>query len=169
MEEYYIGIDNGLNGAIAVIKGKDIVFKTPMPTVKTGDSKNEYDCQTIVEILKKYPDSIVIIEKAHAMPLQGVTSMFNFGKSFGMMIGILTTLQFRYHIVHSKTWQKAVFRDQPHEDTKRASAVVAKRLFPKESFLPTERSKKIHDGLTDAVLMAYYGQNYLHGSSPGKM
>lgn len=163
MENTFIGIDNGNNGAIAVLQGREIIFKTPMPVMEGGDGKNEYDCNEIVRILSKYPEATVVLEKAHAMPMQGVVSMFNFGRSFGMMIGILSALGMRYHVVHSKTWQKAVFRDQAHEDTKKASLVAAKKLFPKESFLPTERSKKAHDGLTDAVLMAYYGQNHLHG------
>ena len=162
MEELIIGVDGGNAGAIVVLQGKKIIFKTVMPVLAVGDSKNEYDCQVIIDILSQYPDATVILEKAHAMPLMGVASMFNFGKSFGMMIGILTALKMRYHIVHPKTWQKILFRDQSHSDTKKASRIVAQRLFPKESFIPTQRSKKAHDGLTDATLIAYYGQNYLH-------
>jgi hypothetical protein len=52
-----------------------------------------------------------------------------------------------------------MLRDQPHGDTKKASAIIAKRLFPGETFLATERCKKVHDGLTDATLLALYGYN----------
>lgn len=160
--EIIIGIDGGNAGAIVGLQGKKVLFKMVMPIVAVGDSKNEYDCNAIVELFKQYPDATVILEKAHAMPLMGVASMFNFGKSFGMMIGILTALHIRHHIVHPKTWQKALFKDQAHGDTKKASKIIAQRLFPGESFLATARSTKVHDGLTDAILLAYYGQHYIH-------
>lgn len=161
MSNHYIGIDGGNAGAIVVLKGKNIVEKMVMPVLKTTDSRSEYDCGAIVKFLSKYPDATVILEKAHAMPLLGTVQAFNFGKSFGMMLGILSALKMRYHIVHAKTWQNKLFRDQPHENTKQASAIVAQRLFPGESFVATERSKKIHDGLTDASLIGYYGQENL--------
>lgn len=163
-DNYTIGIDGGNNGALVVLRDRTIIEKMVMPTLKTNDSRNEYDCQAIVEFLSNYPDATVILEKAHAMPLLGTVQAFNFGKSFGTMIGILSALKMRYHVVHAKTWQTILFRDQPHGDTKKASAIVAQRLFPGESFVATDKSKKIHDGLTDATLLAYYGQHYLYGN-----
>lgn len=161
-EQIYIGIDGGNAGALVVLQGRNILEKVVMPTMPTTDSRNEYDCQKIIAFLAKYPDAVVVLEKAHAMPKLGTVQAFNFGKSFGMMIGILAALKMRYHIVHSRTWQTMLFRDQPHGDTKKASRVVAQRLFPEENFVPTIKSKKVHDGLTDATLIAYFGQNHLY-------
>lgn len=163
-KELFIGIDGGNAGGLVVLDGNTIVEKTTMPIMEVTGSRNEYDCYQIIEFLSKYPDATVILEKAHAMPQLGSVQAFNFGKSFGTMIGILAALKMRYHIVHAKTWQNLLFRDQPKGDTKRASKIVAQRLFPNESFLPTERSKKPHDGLTDATLLAYYGQKYLYST-----
>ncbi len=156
-----IGIDGGLNGGICVLDGYTIVELMVMPTVKMTASKNEYDTTTILEVLRRYPDAEVVLEKAHAMPLLGSVQAFRFGLCYGQMLGILAAEEMRYHIVHSKSWQGKILKDQPKGDTKAASAIVARRLFPKQDFTATVRAKKIHDGLTDATLLAYYGQNYI--------
>jgi crossover junction endodeoxyribonuclease RuvC len=163
MASHIIGIDGGNSGGIAVLKDGKIVGLDVMPTMKTTTNRNEYDCGQIITILSKYDidDTLVVLEKAHAMPKLGTIQAFNFGKSYGQMLGILVAMGFSHHIVHSRTWQTKLFRDQPHRDTKKASEIIAKRLFPKESFLATERSKKAHDGLTDATLIAYYGYKNL--------
>lgn len=154
----YIGIDNGLNGAIVVIEKNEIIEKVVMPTITSTKSKREYDIHEITEILTRHTDATVILEKAHAMPKLGTVQAFNFGKGFGIMIGLLSGLKIRYDIVHARRWQKEMFKDQNSKDTKQASAIVAQRLFPNESFISTEKSKKIHDGLTDALLLAVWGQ-----------
>lgn len=164
-EQIYIGVDGGHSGGLCVLQGRKLVEKLTMPVMKTTDSRNEYDYLEIVKFFEKYPDAIVIFEKAHAMPVLGTVQAFNFGKSFGAMIGILSALRMRYHIIHAKTWQNILLKDQPSGDTKAASRIIAQRLFPEESFVPTARSKKLHDGLTDATLLAYYGQNFLYAHS----
>lgn len=156
-----IGIDGGLNGALCVMHDNKIIEKMVMPTVQLTASKNEYDYHAIVEILQKYPDADVVLEKAHAMPMLGTVQAFRFGLCYGAMIGILVSLKMRYHIVHAKSWQGKLFKDQPSGNTKAASAIIAKRLFPAEDFRATSRSKNIHDGLTDCTLIAYYGSNHL--------
>jgi hypothetical protein len=156
-----IGIDGGLNGGICVLSGNTIVEKMVMPTMDMTKSKKEYDAQRIIEVLRQYPEAEVVLEKAHAMPLLGSVQAFRFGLCYGQMLGILSALEMRYHIVHAKSWQGKLFKDQPSGDTKAASGVIARRLFPKEDFTASPRAKKIHDGLTDATLIAYYGQNYL--------
>lgn len=161
-QRYVIGIDGGHGGAMVVLDSKgNIVEKTKMPVMQTTDTKNEYDCQGIIRFLQKYPEATVVLEKAHPMPKLGVSSAFSFGRGFGTMIGILAGLKMRYHIVHAKTWQKFLFADQPSADTKMASKIIAQRLFPAEDFRPTERSKNLSDGLTDAACIAYYGHRYL--------
>lgn len=157
-EQIYIAIDGGINGSLIAISGKKILFKEKMPIVKTKESRSEYNSAAIIEILQKYPDATVILEKAHPMPKLGTIQAFSFGKSFGMMIGILEALKRRYHIIHAKTWQKEIFRDLGVDNTKTASVMMAKRLFPEEDFKATPRCKKDHDGFTDATLIAVYAQ-----------
>lgn len=157
----YLGIDNGLNGAIVILQGNKILEKLVMPVIKSTKSKTEYDIFAIKKIFIKYKNAIVVLEKAHAMPKLGGVQAFNFGKNYGIMMGLLSALNMSYYVIHPKTWQKAMFRDINSKDTKQASALIAQRLFPEEDFTATERSVKIHDGLTDALLLAKYGQQHL--------
>lgn len=157
----YISIDNGIHGAICVMENRKILELVVMPILSTTATKNEYDINTIVNFLSKHKEnSVMIIEKAHAMPLLGTVQAFSFGKSYGIMIGIAAALKIPYHIVHAKTWQKEMFRDINSDNTKQASVFVAKQLFPEHSFLATERSKKPHDGMTDSCLLGLYAERH---------
>lgn len=153
-----IGIDGGNNGALVAIRGKKILEAVVMPTVEGGNNRAEYDCASIIEFLNRYPDATIVLEKAQYTPMLGGVSSFSFGKSYGMMLGILAALQRRYHLVAAKTWQTMMFKSQAHDNTKAASVLVAKRLFPDFDFRATARSKKQHDGKTDATLIAVYAQ-----------
>lgn len=160
LDEVYIGIDGGISGAIVAIRGQDVLFRKLMPILESSNGRNEYDCREIIEILQLYLSPIVYLEKAQYTPMMGGMSAFSFGKSYGTMIGILSALKIRYHLVAARTWQTAMFKDQAKEDTKATSILVARRLFPDIDFRATTTSKKPHSGLTDAALIAYYGQNF---------
>ena len=154
----YIGIDNGIFGAIAVIENKQIIKLITMPIITGSNNKNEYDIQKIYDFLLKYSkNSMLIIEKAHAMPVIGVVQAFSFGKLYGIMLGLAIALKIPYTIVHAKTWQKEMFKDISSKNTKQASIQIATRLYPEQSFLATDKSKKANAGLSDATLIATYG------------
>jgi hypothetical protein len=153
----YCGIDGGLDGALSIIDENKIIEMKIMPTFKSTKSKREFDIDGIISFLEKYKDATVIFEKAQAMPLLGTVQAFNFGKSYGILLGILSTLKMKYHIVHAKRWQKAMFTDINHKDTKQSSIIIAKRLYPGTNYKATERSKVDHHGLTDSVLLATWG------------
>ena len=159
-KQTYIGVDNGLAGALVLLENNTIKEKIIMPTIKSTKNKREYDIQSIISFFTKYQDATVIIEKAHAMPLLGSVQAFNFGRGYGITIGIVSALKMRYDIVHAKTWQKEMFRDINSKDTKQASIIIAQRLFPNEDFKASIRSKKMHDGITDALLIAVWGQRH---------
>jgi len=159
-EQLLISIDNGLSGAIVILQGNRIIEKMKMPIVSTTKGKNEYDIHAIIEVINKYLDALIVIEKAQAMPKLGTVQAFNFGKNYGILLGVFAALKRRFYIVHSKTWQTEMFRDMNYKDTKQASAIAAQRLFPCENFIATERSKKINDGMTDATLMGVYAQRH---------
>lgn len=162
-QNIFIGIDGGLAGGIAIYNSDtNILLTYPMPVIDVKSvkgNKKEYDVKALVDIFLVYRDSIkmVILEKAQAMPGQGVVSMFNIGKNYGIMQGILVSLQIPYQLVHPKSWQKKMFEGMPQQDTKQASILTAQRLFPKNNFKATQRSQINHNGMTDAALMAYYG------------
>lgn len=164
----FIGIDNGIGGALAAYDSEtNQVECMVMPIVKVKvakGNKNEYDVPEIVDWIDTFtPRGIrrVILERAQAFPGQGSVSMFSVGRGFGIMEGVLTAMGISYIVVHPRIWQKQMFSGVAHTDTKQASVLVAKRLFPNKQFTTGERSKKYHDGMTDATLLAYYGyKNY---------
>ncbi len=159
--DYYYGIDGGLSGAITVLNKENKIEEIlVMPTVETSDGRHDYDLPIIVSFFKKYPNSFAVLEKAHAMPKLGTVQAFNFGKNFGMMIAILTALNIPFAIVHSKTWQKELFRDLSKQNTKAASLMIAKRLYPETIFKATDRCTKEHDGMSDSTLIAYYASRH---------
>jgi len=157
----YLGVDNGLSGGLAILQGRKVLELMVMPIIVGSNGRNEYDIPSITKILEKYQkDSVMIIEKAQAMPKLGTVQAFSFGKLYGIMLGLACALKIPYNIVYSRTWQKEMFRDISFENTKQASVMIAKRLYPCQSFLATERSKKAHSGLTDSLLIATYGQRH---------
>lgn len=161
-----IGVDNGLSGGLAAYYDGNIEA-IPMPVInvkKAKGNKNEYDIPAIIDWISKWNDiRMVVIERAQAMPLQGVVSQFTIGKNFGMMLGILAGLKIPHQIIAPKAWQGKMFEGVSHEkgETKQASILVAQRLFPGSRFTGSEKSKKANDGMTDASLMAVFGARFL--------
>lgn len=159
----YLGIDNGINGALAVYDSDTNEMKAfVMPIIKVQKAKgnkNEYNIPEIVQWFNQFNQQVkmVILEKAQPFPGQGAVSMFSIGRGYGIMEGILAGLGLPYMVIHPKTWQKKMFEGMPHQDTKQASVLTACRLFPGAKFFGSDKSTKLHNGMTDAALMAYYG------------
>ena len=150
----YVGIDPGKNGGIAFL-GEDnkLIYKHVMPMIG-----KEYDIQELKNILSKHPIEHLAIENVHAIQGRiGNSSNFSFGLGKGILMGLVAGLNIPYTLVNPKTWQKIAWEGVTKQaDNKKTSLVAAKRLFPEESFLATERSRVAHDGLVDGALMAYY-------------
>jgi crossover junction endodeoxyribonuclease RuvC len=149
-----IGIDNGKKGGLALVENGVLKFVQAMPTL---GAKNEFDLAEVTNLFDCWQPDAAILERAHAMPGQGVVSMFTTGFCFGAMQGILAAWKIPYQIVSAQTWQKEMFKGQPKMDTKVASVKVAKMLWPTMDFLATRKSRIPHNGITDAALMAEYG------------
>jgi hypothetical protein len=149
----YIGIDPGKSGGIAIIEDEKLtLFSFP----KIG---KELDFIAIKNFLKENCKSshIVGLENVKALQRVGSTQSFNFGVNKGQLEGILIGIECSYLQVLPQTWQKVCWEGVPKQDnTKNTSLIASKRLFPKESFLASERSKVPHDGLIDAALIAKY-------------
>lgn len=153
-----IGIDPGLSGAIAVINGTDSLTVFDMPTMtveRNGKAKRQISASELAQILKtaKSDDCHVFVEKVSAMAGQGVTSVFSFGRSFGMIEGILAALQMPVTYVAPATWVKAVHRGAGKD----ASRARAMELFP-DNQADFKRVKD--DGRSDASLIAYWGKHH---------
>jgi crossover junction endodeoxyribonuclease RuvC len=107
----------------------------------------------VADILKEEA-APVYIEKVAAMPGQGVTSMFNFGKGFGVLLGAAAGLGLQTTQVTPQTWMKAL-KCQKGKDANRQRAC---ELFPQYSHL---FSRKKDDGRADAALLAYYAISFV--------
>ena len=93
-----IGIDPGISGAIAVMHGKKVVNMYDMPVMAEGKkNKRQLNSSQLVNIIKENinenEETIVVVEQVNAMPGQGVTSMFNFGQTFGAIKGVCAALK----------------------------------------------------------------------------
>jgi len=156
-----IGIDNGLDGGIVILGDSGLVVEkhiTPVIGV-SGKGKRAYDVPGMTRILRPYTENTkVFIERAQAMPGQGVSSMFSIGYGYGLWTGILTALAIPFEVVGPRTWQGQMFAGINKTDTKRASAVVASRLSPQTDWRANEKCRVPHDGLTDSYCIAEYGR-----------
>jgi hypothetical protein len=153
-----VGIDPGLNGGVAWITEDGGFEAYPTPVMKIG-SKSFYWAANMPHRFRAYMedgyDVTAYLEKAQAMPKQGVSSTFRTGEGFGLWQGILSALGISLIIVTPQRWQKKVLAGL-QGSTKDRSAIAATRLFPDVSFV-AEGCRKIHDGMTDAACIARYG------------
>ena len=151
---YYIGIDPGISGGIAVFgtDGTLDVFDMPTVTVlRNRKNKKEMSAQGLYSILQYQKPSIAMVEQVNAQPNQGVTSMFQFGRSVGQIEGCIAALEIPISYVPPRVWQKAV--ELRGGDKKEASRLRAMELFP--AYAGQFRQKKDH-GRSDAALIAYH-------------
>lgn len=145
----YCGIDVGFSGAIAVLdKDGKIVIDIDMPIIQVG-KKRELNEPNIKFILEGFKPLVVGIEKAQVMPGQGISSSGRYMASYGFLRGVCVGLGLEYHLIHPRTWKKAMMPDMPKE--KEASIMRVGQLYPD---VVLER-KKDH-GIADAILIAKY-------------
>lgn len=151
----YLGIDPGQKGGIAVITTENAEISAA-ETFPYSDDKLKDLCSYL-----QGSSVFCVVEKVGAMPKQGVTSMFNFGKSFGYILGVLEANYIPYELVQPRKWKKHFSLT----DDKGASIKTAKRLFPNVSLLPTPRCRVDNDGMAEALLMALYAYRLTQGKT----
>jgi len=155
--KFRIGIDNGLKGGISTLSLDNKILRgVRMPTKKVGKGREVCPIAFAV-ILSEFPvaESIVAIEEPlkHAKSSQAMRSM---AYSFGLCVGVATTLGYKIEVTPVQKWQKAILGKVPKGLTKRFALAAATKLWPDENFLATPRSTKPHDGIIDAALIAYF-------------
>ena len=155
-----IGIDPGLSGGIAILDDLKIFDIYDMPIMSEGKkNKNQLNSAQLVNIIKKNiisnGDTFLIVEQVSAMPGQGVTSMFNFGQTFGSIKGICAALNLPIFFVRPAKWKKHFDLINTQKDSSRVKAI---EMFPK--FSPM-LSKKKDSNKADAILIANYHLNTL--------
>jgi crossover junction endodeoxyribonuclease RuvC len=149
-----MGIDPGLNGAIAYYT-TDVGHLTivDMPTVeveRNKKTKREVSAHGFADLFLEIKPNVAFIERVGAMPGQGVSSVFSFGRSVGVIEGVLAMRGVPTTLVIPQRWQKAC----DVRGGKDGSRERAMQLFPDYSEL---FKLKKHDGRADAALIAYYG------------
>ena len=161
-----IGIDPGISGSICFFKDGKILDVVEMPNMTEGkkNKKQVNGAQIYNEITKRVNKAEkvnvrVIIEQVSAMPGQGVTSMFNFGQSFGILKGICSAMQLPMFFVRPAKWKKHFNLINSEKDASRTRAI---EIFP--SFSP-QLSRKKDSNKADAILIAsfYYETHNLEG------
>lgn len=159
-----IGIDPGLDGAVAILDGKARLGLHPTPVLKADKGgKRKFDLYGMRDILYPFRNGIhlVVIEQVGPMPKQGVTSVFRFGEGYGMWQGLLAGLSMSYQSVTPQAWKKAILAGTAKD--KQAAIQVIQRRFPGVSLLATPRSKVPHDGMADASCLALYARTLMNG------
>ena len=152
-----IGIDPGISGSICFFRNGNIMDVVEMPTMTEGKKNkkqvngsqifNEIS-ERIKEIDKK--DIKVIIEQVSAMPGQGVTSMFNFGQSYGILKGICSAMQLPMYFVRPSKWKKYFNLINSEKDASRTRAI---EIFP---YFSGQLSRKKDSNKADAILIASF-------------
>ena len=157
-----IGIDPGISGSICFFQDGKIIDVVEMPTMTEGkkNKKQVNGSQIFNEIsfrVKKLDkkDIKVIIEQVSAMPGQGVTSMFNFGQSFGILKGICSAMQLPMYFVRPAKWKKYFNLINSEKDASRTKAI---EIFP---YFSGQLSRKKDSNKADAILLAsFYYETY---------
>ena len=152
-----IGIDPGITGSICFFEDGRVVDVIDMPTMTEGkkNKKQVNGSQVYNEISKRLKkierkDIRVIIEQVSAMPGQGVTSMFNFGQSFGILKGMCSAMQLPMYFVRPAKWKKYFNLINSQKDASRTRAI---EIFP---YFSSQLSRKKDSNKADAILIARY-------------
>ena len=152
-----IGIDPGITGSICFFEDGKIIDVVEMPNMAEGkkNKKQVNGAQIYHEILLRIKslnkeEIKVIIEQVSAMPGQGVTSMFNFGQTFGAIKGICAALGLPIFLVRPSKWKKHFELINSSKDASRTKAI---EMYP---LIAEKLSKKKDVNKSDAILIARY-------------
>ncbi len=150
-----IGIDPGLSGAIAVLENKKVLKIIDIPVMAEGKkNKRQLNSAQLVNIIKENindnEEIAVVVEQVNAMPGQGVTSMFNFGQTFGAIKGVCAALNLPIFFVRPSKWKKYFELINSSKDSSRTKAI---EMYPS---LSSQLSKKKDVNKSDAILIARF-------------
>ena len=157
-----IGIDPGISGSICFFQDGKIIDVVEMPIMTEGkkNKKQVNGSQIFNEISARInkldnKDIKVVVEQVSAMPGQGVTSMFNFGQSFGILKGICSAMQLPIYFVRPAKWKKYFNLINSEKDASRTRAI---EIFP---YFSSHLSRKKDSNKADAILIAsFYYETY---------
>ena len=152
-----IGIDPGISGSLCYFKDGKILDLVEMPNMPEGKkNKRQVNGAQIYNEISSRIEGLnreeikIVIEQVSAMPGQGVTSMFNFGQSFGVIKGICSAMQLSMYFVRPAKWKKYFNLINSQKDASRTKAI---EIFP---YISTQLSRKKDANKADAILIASF-------------
>ena len=150
-----LGIDPGLSGAIAILEKKKVLNLFDMPVMTEGKkNKKQLNSAQLVNIIRENSigdeEIVVVVEQVNAMPGQGVTSMFNFGQTFGAIKGVCAALNLPIFFVRPSKWKKYFELINSSKDSSRTKVI---EMYPS---LSSQLAKKKDVNKSDAILIARY-------------
>ncbi len=150
-----IGIDPGLSGAVAILQDKTVLGVYDMPVMSEGKkNKRQLNSAQLVNLIKENTkddsEIAVVVEQVNAMPGQGVTSMFNFGQTFGAIKGLCAALGLPIFFVRPSKWKKHFELINSSKDASRTKTI---EMYPS---LSGQLTKKKDVNKSDAILIARY-------------
>ena len=152
-----IGIDPGITGAICFFEDGELKDVIDMPTMASGNkNKKQLNGSQIFNEISlriqnhKSKNINVVVEQVSAMPGQGVTSMFNFGQSFGVLKGVCAAMQLPIYFVRPAKWKKYFNLINSQKDASRTKAI---EIFP---YFSQQLSKKKDSNKADAILISSF-------------
>ena len=149
------GIDPGLSGALAILDNSNVIDVIDLPVMAEG-KKNKRQLssahlsQYMVKNIVNIEDTVVVVEQVNAMPGQGVTSMFNFGQTFGAIKGVCAALGLPIFFVRPSKWKKHFELINSSKDSSRTKVI---EMYPS---LSGDLAKKKDVNKSDAILIARY-------------
>ena len=150
-----IGVDPGLSGGIAILDNTNVIELFNMPVMPDGKkNKRQLNSALLVKLIKdnikNLEDTVMVVEQVNAMPGQGVTSMFNFGQTFGAIKGICAALGLPIFFVRPAKWKKHFELINASKDASRTKAI---EMYP---HLAEKLSRKKDVNKSDAILIARF-------------
>ena len=150
-----IGVDPGLSGGIAILEDNKVKEMFDMPVMSDGKKNkrqlnNALLVQLVKDNIKDIQDTVMVVEQVNAMPGQGVTSMFNFGQTFGAIKGICAALSLPIFFVRPAKWKKHFELINSSKDASRTKVI---EMYPS---IAEKLSKKKDVNKSDAILIARY-------------
>lgn len=143
----FAGIDPGKDGALVLLMPNNITISMT------------FDRDNYIRVLKNARITCALLEKVGGMPGQSAPASFNFGANFGFIQGLLEAFEVPYQLVSPQKWKRAF----GITSDKNTSIEAAHRLFPNFDLRKSERCRKPHDGLAEALLMAEYMRRVYNG------
>ena len=148
-----IGFDPGHKGGIAVLDHPPMVHLYAMPLMG-----KVIDWRKVAGFVTRNNPHVAFVEKCHAMPGNGVTSMFKFGGAYEGVLAVLAALWIPVQLVSPSAWKKVILAGTAKD--KAAAIAYCRRRWPSVSLIP-EGCRVVHDGMADALCIAAYGETVL--------